>query len=107
MTGLIPTTTYHVRAYAINADGTFYGNEIVFLAAFTSASSTLAHDILPLLAVVSILIVISIVLLRTDGAILSMIGTDSPVFIILIVMMIIMMAVALLSPLMSTLNLLP
>lgn len=28
--GLVPGTTYHVRAYAINANGTGYGDEIVF-----------------------------------------------------------------------------
>jgi uncharacterized protein (TIGR02145 family) len=30
LTGLLPATTYYVRAYAINAAGTAYGNEISF-----------------------------------------------------------------------------
>jgi hypothetical protein len=30
ITGLLPSTLYHCRAYAINAGGTFYGNEITF-----------------------------------------------------------------------------
>jgi len=33
MTGLIPGTTYHVRAYAVNSAGTFYGNDISFTTA--------------------------------------------------------------------------
>jgi hypothetical protein len=28
--GLIPNTTYHVRAYATNSEATFYGNELTF-----------------------------------------------------------------------------
>lgn len=31
ITGLLPSTTYYVRAYAINSEGTAYGNEISFL----------------------------------------------------------------------------
>ena len=52
LTGLIPVTTYYVRAYAINTDGTAYGNEISFTtvtglplvstAAITSVGSTSA-----------------------------------------------------------------
>jgi uncharacterized protein (TIGR02145 family) len=30
LTGLLPGTTYHVRAYATNSAGTAYGNEIIF-----------------------------------------------------------------------------
>lgn len=30
LTGLTPNTTYHVRAYAINASGTAYGKELLF-----------------------------------------------------------------------------
>ena len=30
LTGLIANTTYHVRAYATNASGTFYGNDLTF-----------------------------------------------------------------------------
>ncbi|MGE5424396.1 MAG: hypothetical protein ACM3N9_03470, partial [Syntrophothermus sp.] len=30
ITGLSPNTTYHVRAYAINGTGTYYGNDIAF-----------------------------------------------------------------------------
>jgi hypothetical protein len=37
MTGLIPNTTYYVRAYATNALGTGYGNEISFSTAPTIA----------------------------------------------------------------------
>ena len=32
MTGLLPGTTYYVRAYAVNSAGTAYGNEITFTA---------------------------------------------------------------------------
>ena len=38
ITGLNPGTTYHVRAYATNTDGTSYGNEVTFK---TSHSSTI------------------------------------------------------------------
>lgn len=31
ITGLLPATTYHIRAYATNSDGTAYGNEITIL----------------------------------------------------------------------------
>ncbi len=30
LTGLLPNTTYYVRSYAINANGTIYGNEVSF-----------------------------------------------------------------------------
>lgn len=30
LSGLLPSTTYYVRAYAVNSIGTFYGNELVF-----------------------------------------------------------------------------
>ena len=30
ITGLTPSTTFHVRAYATNANGTYYGNDITF-----------------------------------------------------------------------------
>lgn len=30
MTGLLANTTYHIRAYASNADGTSYGNDVSF-----------------------------------------------------------------------------
>ena len=30
LTGLLPDTTYHVRAYASNSTGTAYGNEVTF-----------------------------------------------------------------------------
>lgn len=36
MTGLTPATTYHVRAYAVNSAGTFYGNDISFTTAAES-----------------------------------------------------------------------
>jgi hypothetical protein len=49
ITGLLNATTYHVRAYATNSAGTFYGNDIVFTTAcgtsgmpfFESFSNTL------------------------------------------------------------------
>lgn len=42
MSGLIPCTTYHVRAYATNSTGTSYGPDIVFatLTALPSVSTT-------------------------------------------------------------------
>jgi hypothetical protein len=33
LTGLLPATTYHVRAYATNSAGTFYGEEVTFTTA--------------------------------------------------------------------------
>ena len=33
ITGLIPNTTYHLRAYATNGEGTSYGNEMIFITA--------------------------------------------------------------------------
>jgi len=35
ITGLIPSTTYYVKSYAINGVGTSYGNEISFLSNYT------------------------------------------------------------------------
>lgn len=37
LTGLLPTTTYHVRAYATNSSGTAYGNEVIFTTSSTPA----------------------------------------------------------------------
>ena len=34
MTGLLPSTTYYVRAYATNSAGTSYGNQVVFTTLF-------------------------------------------------------------------------
>jgi uncharacterized protein (TIGR02145 family) len=34
LTGLTPNTTYYVRAFAINSEGTAYGDEISFISAF-------------------------------------------------------------------------
>lgn len=36
ITGLLPTTTYHVRAYATNSQGTGYGQEQIFVTAQTA-----------------------------------------------------------------------
>jgi uncharacterized protein (TIGR02145 family) len=40
LTGLLPGTTYHVRAYATNSAGTAYGNEILFTTATAVATLT-------------------------------------------------------------------
>jgi len=40
LTGLQPGTTYHVRAYAINAAGTAYGNDITFTTAAVEPTVT-------------------------------------------------------------------
>lgn len=37
ISGLLPNTTYFVKAYATNSSGTFYGNEISFKTTFTMA----------------------------------------------------------------------
>jgi len=39
ITGLLPSTTYHVRAYATNSQGTGYGQEQTFVTAQTTAPS--------------------------------------------------------------------
>lgn len=41
ITNLLPNTKYYVRAFAVNADGTFYGNEISFT---TTAATTFSLD---------------------------------------------------------------
>jgi hypothetical protein len=38
LTGLLPSTTYYVRAYAINNTGTAYGNEMTFTTLATSGA---------------------------------------------------------------------
>jgi len=43
MTGLSPETTYYVRAYATNAAGTAYGDEITFTTAAASTIPTLSE----------------------------------------------------------------
>lgn len=43
ITGLLPTTTYHVRSYLVNGSGTTYGNEQDFVANFTLPSSNLGY----------------------------------------------------------------
>ena len=43
LTGLVPATTYYVRAYAINSKGTAYGNEFSFLT--LQVSTTTVTDI--------------------------------------------------------------
>jgi uncharacterized protein (TIGR02145 family) len=52
ITGLNANTLYYVRAYAINATGTAYGNEISFTtsAGIPTVSTTAVSDILPLSA---------------------------------------------------------
>jgi hypothetical protein len=48
LSGLLPATTYHVRAYATNGSGTAYGNELVFntnsagLATITTTAVTIS-----------------------------------------------------------------
>ncbi|MFC2154958.1 Ig-like domain-containing protein, partial [Acidobacteriota bacterium] len=47
MTGLTPSTTYYVRAYATNTAGTSYGNKVIFTTTggLPKVSTTLATDI--------------------------------------------------------------
>lgn len=40
ITGFTPNTTYYIRAYAINSQGTAYGNEVSFKTTATTSSST-------------------------------------------------------------------
>ena len=47
MTGLLANTTYHIRAYATNADGTSYGNDV----SFTTSN---APDAFPLFTTLSV-----------------------------------------------------
>jgi uncharacterized protein (TIGR02145 family) len=42
LTGLVPGTAYHVRAYATNSVGTSYGNDLTFTSASTTATITTA-----------------------------------------------------------------
>jgi uncharacterized protein (TIGR02145 family) len=42
MTGLLAGTTYHVRAYATNSNGTAYGNDLSFTTTTTTATLTTA-----------------------------------------------------------------
>ncbi|NMC39447.1 MAG: hypothetical protein GYA41_14090 [Bacteroidales bacterium] len=53
LTGLLPGTTYHIRAYATNSAGTGYGNDLTFTtsAAIPSLSTTAASSITPTSAV--------------------------------------------------------
>lgn len=44
MTGLIPSTIYFLRAYAINSKGTAYGNELTFLTQDISAATVTDID---------------------------------------------------------------
>jgi uncharacterized protein (TIGR02145 family) len=48
LTGLTPGATYHIRAYAVNAGGPAYGNEIIFtaLATLPTVTTTTASAIL-------------------------------------------------------------
>jgi hypothetical protein len=41
ITPLLPSTTYYVRAYATNANGTSYGNQVVFTTSVASAGGNL------------------------------------------------------------------
>ena len=47
ITGLAPSTTYHVRAYATTANDTYYGNERVFTtqSGIIEVTTTAVHDI--------------------------------------------------------------
>jgi YVTN family beta-propeller protein len=40
ITGLTPNTPYHVRAYAVNSEGTAYGNDVTFTTASGSVAPT-------------------------------------------------------------------
>ena len=42
LTGLLPGTTYHIRAYAINSAGVAYGNDLTFTTTSVSATLTTA-----------------------------------------------------------------
>jgi hypothetical protein len=42
MTGLVPGTTYYVKAYATNASGTSYGSEVVFSATAATAGQSVS-----------------------------------------------------------------
>lgn len=44
LTGLIPNTIYYVRAYATNAAGTAYGNEVSFVTSSTIGGYDIPHD---------------------------------------------------------------
>jgi len=44
LTGLTPNTTYYVRAYATNAQGTSYGNELSFTTVCSSMSVTISGN---------------------------------------------------------------
>lgn len=44
ITGFTPNTTYYVRAYAINSQGTAYGNEVSFKTSSTSGSTVTDID---------------------------------------------------------------
>jgi uncharacterized protein (TIGR02145 family) len=46
LTGLMPSTTYFVRAYATNSNGTAYGNEVSFTTAPLSIGSSYAGGII-------------------------------------------------------------
>ena len=41
MTGLSPSTTYYVRAYAVNVAGTAYGDEVTFTSLNQKVSMTI------------------------------------------------------------------
>ena len=48
ITGLTPNTTYYVRAYATNSEGTAYGNEVRFVTTFdTIPTDTIPTDTIP------------------------------------------------------------
>lgn len=44
MMNLVPGTTYYVRAYATNSNGTGYGNEVSFTTTFTCGTSTVQDN---------------------------------------------------------------
>jgi hypothetical protein len=45
ITGLLTNTTYYVRAYAINSQGTAYGNEVNFKIAIATLTTTAANSV--------------------------------------------------------------
>jgi len=47
ITGLTPNTTYHVRAYAVNAHGTYYGNEVTFVTVCETATLPFSQSFSP------------------------------------------------------------